>query len=203
MGAFNPGTDIPTGSSKRYAPTVNLCVLNDLWEELITKNETCWARVISSSMSPMIRSGDQVLVERTGYDNLRFGDIIVFKNDKRLIVHRIIGKREVGGEYYLLEKGDAVLQSSLVPPKQIIGRVVNIRKQGKTILVISGFGRLFQLILACISYTSLRLSVMLKNILFWRKHISHKQRYDLAYRRTIFFLYRIVLGLFFKRSGVE
>jgi signal peptidase I len=150
-------------------------------------------------MYPTIRRDDQVLVERTCSDNLRFGDIIVFKKYERLIVHRVIGKRKVEGEYYFREKGDASLQSSLVPPKEIIGRVVNIRQQDKTILVISGTGRLLQLIMACISNASLWLSMTLKNHLVWKRHISRKHRYNVAYMRTIFLLYRITLGLFFKR----
>jgi signal peptidase I len=199
MDAVDLGRDIPTGSSKKHIPTVNLCVLNDLWEELLIKNGMCWARVVSNSMYPTIRLDDQVLVERICSDNLRFGDILVFKKDRRLIVHRVIGKREVGGEYHFHEKGDASLQSSLVPPKEVIGRVISIRNQEKTFLVVSGSGRLLQLILACISYTSLYLNVMLKKLLVWRTHIPLKHRYDVAYMSVIFLLYKTVLGLFLKR----
>jgi signal peptidase I len=203
MSAFNPDTDVPTGSLKRYAPTVNLCVLNDLWEELVTKNGMCWARVVSNSMYPTIRRNDKVLVERIGSANLRFGDIMVFKKDRSLIIHRVIGKRKVGGEHHFQEKGDAILQSSLVPPAEIIGRVINIKNQDKTILVISGAGRVLQLILACISYTSLYINVILKKILIWRRHISHQHRYDVAHRKIVFLLYRIASGLFFKRAEIE
>jgi signal peptidase I len=192
-----------TDYSISCVPKVTSCILNDLWEELVIKHGTCRARVVSNSMYPVIRRGDQVLVERARPDKVRFGDIVVFRQDEKLTVHRVIGKRKVGDEYHFQEKGDASLQSSLVPPKGIIGRVVNIRKQDKTILVISGPGRLLQLILACISCTSLWLSVTLKKRLVWKGHISHRHRYYTAYRRIIILLNRIALGIFFKKSEIE
>ena len=53
-----------------------------MWEELLMKHETCWARVISDSMYPAIRRGDQVLEERAPLDKARFGDIIVFRRNR-------------------------------------------------------------------------------------------------------------------------
>jgi signal peptidase I len=203
MEEVNLGTDIPTSYSKSYVSNVTSCVLNDLWEELVIKHGTCWAKVVSNSMYPMIRRDDQVLVERIYSESVRFGDIVVFRKDGRLTVHRVIGKREVGGEYHFLEKGDANLQSSLVPAKEIVGRVTIIKNKGKTLPVISGSGRLLQLTLACISYTSLQLRAMLKYRLVWGRHTSHKHRYYVVYKRFFFLLYRIALGLFLKRSEIE
>lgn len=192
-----------TGYSKSYVPKVTTYVLNDLWEELVMKHGTCWARVVSNSMYPVIRQDDQVLVERVRPDKVRFGDIVVFRQDERLTVHRVIGKREVGGEYHFLEKGDASLQSSLVPAKEVIGRVTIIRNHGKTIPVISGSGRLLQLTLSCISYTSLQLRAMLKHRPARGRHTSQEHLYVAAYNRFFSLLHRIALLLFLQRREID
>jgi signal peptidase I len=153
---------------------VTSCLLNDLWEELLIKHGTCWARVVSDSMYPTIWRDAHVLVERARPDKVRFGDIIVFRRNGSLTIHRVIGKRKFGGECHFLEKGDANLQSSLVPATDIIGRVTIIRNAGKSLPTISGSGRLFQLTLACISYTSLQLRTVLKYCLTWGGHTFYK-----------------------------
>ena len=175
---------------------LNSCILNDLWEALLIKHETCWARVVSDSMSPAIRRGDQVLVEKTSSDKVRFGDIIVFKRNGTLTTHRVIGKYEFGGECYFREKGDAGLQSSLVPARDIIGRVVVVRNPSKSLTVISGSGRLLQLNLACISYTSLQLWRLLKYCLTLGGHTSHKHGYGAAYNGLFSWLRRNALRFF-------
>ncbi len=175
-------------------------VLNDLWEQLLIKHGRCWARVVSDSMYPTIRRGNRVLVEMASPDQVRFGDIVVFRRNGTLTVHRIIAKRKVIGECHFLEKGDASLQSSLVAAEDILGRVTSIRNSGKPLPTISGYGRLLQLALACISYTSLQVHAPLKYCLTRGRRTSQKHRYGPVYNRFFHLLYRIVLRLFLRTS---
>lgn len=63
----------------------------------------------SNSMLPVITKGDIVVIERlndTEKKELKVGDILAFKHDNIIIVHRIINIIEVNGENYYYTKGD-------------------------------------------------------------------------------------------------
>lgn len=170
-------------------------VLNELWEKLLIEHKTCWASVVSNSMSPLIKQGYQVLVEKAPPDVLRFGDIVVFRRHGNLMTHRILGQREFDWARCFLEKGDANLRSSLVPGKNIVGRVVVIRNSSKTFKTISGSGRLLQLTLACISYSSLRLLATLDHFSIHGRSLASNHRFIMFYDRSFSLLRRIVLRL--------
>jgi signal peptidase I len=176
-------------------PDVTAGLLNNLWEELLSKNGVCWARVVSDSMSPTLRRGDNVLVEKACPDNIRFGDIIVFKSDGSLTTHRVIGKCKLGGERHWLEKGDANLTCTLVPVKNIIGIVTAISNTEKARSTISGGGRFLQLTLTCVSYTSYKLWVLLRYCLTRGGRSAHRYYYGAAYRRFFYSVYKITLRL--------
>jgi signal peptidase I len=171
-------------------------VLNELWEELLIEHGRCPSRVISNSMYPVIKRGDRVLVESARSDKVRFGDIIVFKKNGKLLTHRALGKRELNGQYHLLEKGDANLVYTFIPAHRVIGRVTVISNSGRNFQTISGTGRLLQLILACISFSSLRLWAALEYCLTKGKRNTYRPRYGAAYRRILILLYRTILRLF-------
>jgi signal peptidase I len=61
--------------------------------------------VIGSSMWPLLRAGDHVLVN-PAVDSIRRGHIIVFNTPTGLIVHRVIDIRHDGADMSLIAKGD-------------------------------------------------------------------------------------------------
>jgi signal peptidase I len=175
-------------------------ILNELWEELLIQHKICWARVISNSMYPLIQRDDQVLVERANLHKVHFGDIAVFRRNGTLMTHRVLRKHKFNGEYHFLEKGDATLQSGLVSAKNIIGWVIAIKSPGKTILTMSGSGRWLQLALACISYASLQLWVLLKYCMTLGRCITNQPRGGAAFNRFLSLFYRITLWFFSIKS---
>ena len=69
-----------------------------------------WAiAVASSSMAPKINKGDVVIIEKidNNYDSLKKGQVIAFKYDGAVIVHRLVNIVRDGNEYYFYTKGDA------------------------------------------------------------------------------------------------
>ena len=172
--------------------------LVELWEELLVKEGTCWGKVISDSMLPVIGQGDQVLVERALSNNIRFGDIIVFRKNGQLVVHRVLAKRKLNGECHILEKGDAMFQSNLIPAQDILGRVTVVSRHGKSLRTVSGSGRILQLLLACISYTSLWLRVVLESCLAIGRRARKGHGYSVTYNNAFSWLRRVMLRLFIK-----
>lgn len=125
--------------------------LQELREELFTKSNRQWARVVSGSMAPLIQAEDLVLLERVAPDRVRFGDVILFGRDEERVIHRVVGRRQRQGGLVFFEKGDQ--HSSLGPVRapEVLGRVSAVQKSGITVDLTSGWGRVVQLGLACTS----------------------------------------------------
>ncbi len=91
-------------------------------------------RVKGDSMHPLIRDGDMLFVEKCLYDNLKWGDIVVYNSvDGFPIVHRLIrklvdNKLEIRGDGYLSV-------TEIVGMSKIIGRAVSINRNGKQIRI--------------------------------------------------------------------
>lgn len=65
--------------------------------------------IASGSMHPTFDKGSVVIVKSVDkkYDKLEIGDILAFRYENRIIVHRIIRIEHVNGEYFFYTKGDA------------------------------------------------------------------------------------------------
>ena len=65
--------------------------------------------IASGSMSPNIHKGDVVIIEKIDkkFDKLKEGNILAFKKDKRIIVHRLVNIVKDNNKYYFYTKGDA------------------------------------------------------------------------------------------------
>jgi hypothetical protein len=84
-------------------------------------------------MSPLIRPGDKVLVSRTAPERVSFGDIIVFRCDGDLVVHRVLKKQRTAEGLRFAEKGDGGYSYGWVSGDKIIGRVVRVRRGSMTL----------------------------------------------------------------------
>lgn len=85
--------------------------------------------VASGSMSPAIYKGDIVIVEKNNdYKNLQVGQILTYKYENIVVVHRIVDIIEDKGEYFFYTKGDAnnSKDNYVIKEDMIIG-IVNYR----------------------------------------------------------------------------
>jgi len=130
-------------------------LLNELWEELFLKIGKLWGRTSSGSMRPLIPGNNRVLVERIGPDRIRFGDIALFRSDKCLVIHRVLGKRQVHGELAFLQKGDYNAEAGFIPAAAVLGRVWAVERNDKEVHLLSGKWRAVQIALACYSLATL------------------------------------------------
>ena len=91
-----------------------------------------WAiAVASGSMSPKIKKGDAVIIEKVDNDKcntLKKGQVIAFNYNNKIIVHRLIEIKNDGKKCYFYTKGDANSKKDnfYLDEKNIIG-VVNIK----------------------------------------------------------------------------
>ncbi len=67
-------------------------------------------------------------------EGIHRGDVVIFRDKGRLVAHRVlrIANGDAGG--FLATKGDSVRRSDApVPAREIVGRVVSIRRNGRRI----------------------------------------------------------------------
>ena len=62
--------------------------------------------VASGSMEPKISKGDVVIVDKN-YNEINIGDVLAYKHDGKVIVHRIYRVIKNNDEYFIYTKGDA------------------------------------------------------------------------------------------------
>ena len=85
--------------------------------------------IATGSMTPNILKGDVVLIDKKiEPKKLKVGQVIAYKYDSRIIVHRLVDIAKVGSEYYFYTKGDANngVDKYAIYEDMIVG-VVNIK----------------------------------------------------------------------------
>lgn len=90
---------------------------------------------MTTSKKDAIRAGDLVVAKKTDVDKLKIGDIIMFKNNKTAVIHRIAGYDEETKSF--ITKGDANNTEDLdpVPKNNIIGQYMfRVPRVGEYIL---------------------------------------------------------------------
>lgn len=94
-----------------------------------------------SSMFPLVRDGDNLLVEPVEIASLRVGDILLCSvQSDRVIVHRVVRRRTADGKFLL--QGDRVPEpDGWIDPVHILGRVTEIERGGVHLPVSDPAGR--------------------------------------------------------------
>lgn len=101
---------MPTGTSHAVIATT-----------LLRDGVACWGGGRSSSMVPLVRPSDCLLVHPLGARRVRLGDLVAVRRGGEIVVHRVVGC-QTGGYW---TKGDAMLYlDPFVPPREILGRAV-------------------------------------------------------------------------------
>jgi len=97
---------------------------------LIENNFKVKIPVSGFSMKPALFPGDLVLIQKFPDNDYRPDDIIISKQNNKLIAHRLIQKIKTISNTYYLCKGDAITRyDNLIPKHQILAKVTAIIKQ--------------------------------------------------------------------------
>jgi hypothetical protein len=85
-------------------------------------------------MLPWVRPQDIALIRQTAIENVRCGDIVLFRRGDHLFVHRIVKKQGPVEAGQLLAKGDAhPTTDGILLEQELLGRVVRIYRDGHRI----------------------------------------------------------------------
>lgn len=102
--------------------------LFELWKEAARVIDV---RVEGTSMRPLMRPGDTVSLRLAEASELKTGDLIAFRQDENLIVHRLIRARKLDKSLWLCQKGDNLSGWSWISADKVLGKVESIRGRGK------------------------------------------------------------------------
>ena len=96
-------------------------------------------------MWPLVRAGDLLVIERAQAKQLRVGELVLFSQADRLLVHRLMSRIEAPARNgsalpSLITKGDACRRwDAPIAESQILGRAVAFIHHGRLISLSSTF----------------------------------------------------------------
>jgi signal peptidase len=92
-------------------------------------------RAPGTSMHPTIRHGDVITIEPVAPDNLKRGDIILYRSKSGFVAHRIMNMEERdGSRLTFCLRGDASTTCDApVKPEQVLGKVVCLEREHRII----------------------------------------------------------------------
>jgi signal peptidase I len=110
-----------------------------LAEEVVRTFGEIRLRVSGTSMVPSILPGDFVSIHRASLCDISPGDVVLFLQKGRLIIHRVVDRKVVAtadssGESCLITRGDRVRRDD--PPvssPELLGRVVSIERGNREV----------------------------------------------------------------------
>lgn len=103
--------------------------MNKIIQQLL-KSQPFPLKSQGTSMIPLLQSNDMIYFKIINFNLLKINDIIVIQLKNKLITHRVIYKTNK----FLITKGDNNLESDgKIYPKQIIGKVFQIKRNGKIV----------------------------------------------------------------------
>ena len=91
-------------------------------------------RALGNSMFPFIRSGDLITIKPFKESEIYIGDVIFYKKEGLLFVHRLIKKERLNGDLIGITRGDnRQIPDKPIKMSQVKGKVVKIDRGKKSI----------------------------------------------------------------------
>jgi signal peptidase I len=96
-------------------------------------------------MYPAIKDGEIIKVEPVESSQIKKGDIVLYRIKKGVIAHRVVHiERRNGGPPFFILRGDAFeICDGIVEPRQVIGRVISVERNGRDYKLNGIHGKLF------------------------------------------------------------
>ena len=85
---------------------INNRLIVDFAESILDDNRNVCIRMKGYSMYPTLKPDDIGIIEHCTHENLKIGDIIVFKLQEKLVAHRLIRIENCNNTFLFVAKGD-------------------------------------------------------------------------------------------------
>jgi hypothetical protein len=103
--------------------------------ELLGRGQSVRFRAAGWSMHPTIRDGETITVAPFSRSTARTGEILLYRNHRTVIAHRVVAVRSHSGEpLKLVLRGDAAdCCDAPIADERVLGRVVAVEREGRTL----------------------------------------------------------------------
>ena len=136
--------------------------------KLIEEKGKIYLRLSGFSMFPFLKEGDVALIKKVEIHTLKLGDVIVFKQDQKMIAHRLMEINKNGAHYTLTTKGDTSKQNDpLFSEADYVGKIISFNRREKNITITTKFYKLYGKIMVKTSQLNTPFFVLNKRI--WRR----------------------------------
>ena len=126
-------------------------LLLDLTTELLSRGTIVHFRASGRSMYPSIREGELITVGPVEASDVKLGDIVLYRSERGLIAHRVVEIASRDARVFRL-RGDASLSDDQpVAAHQILGRVVEVQRNGRSVALASRGAKLWHKARQCAS----------------------------------------------------
>lgn len=106
----------------------------ELAAEILGSGGSISVRALGTSMIPSIWPGDLLMIDSISPQQIVTGDVILFRQQSRFYIHRIVCTDTSGCSISWITRGDALLEEDPpVRPSELLGRVVAIERNGRRI----------------------------------------------------------------------
>lgn len=132
----------------------------DIGAELLGGGSALRFTARGSSMHPIVRDGDTLLIRPRQPESIGTGDVVLCETDAgQLLVHRVIRRRAEGDGIRFLVQGDqAARPDGWIPAVRVHGRLEEIERDGRRLDLTATTSRLLGLLLVLVHRMDLRRS---------------------------------------------
>jgi len=131
---------------------LNYSTLLGLTDDLLNAKDDVNIYVGGNSMFPHLRKGDYVRVTKTPLENIKKGDVVVFKGINKYVAHRAIKIVRKADLYYIITKGDSLSKpDKIVTKENYIGKIISYQRKKRIVYLESPFYKKYNFFLASIS----------------------------------------------------
>jgi signal peptidase I len=126
-------------------------MIEALWELWAKMGRQPRMRMITGSMQPLIKEGDELHIELQP-KVIHLGEVLIYRHRGQFIAHRLVDIRQSGEKERFILKGDAILNlDPPLPRERIIGRVICVEGASGCADYNSMRWRIFNLLIALFS----------------------------------------------------
>jgi len=121
------------------------------------------------SMWPFLKAGEKLLIRKTPTENLKVGDVIIYRADDQLVCHRLIKKIKQRERYLLYIRGDSsVSWPEPITEEMFLGKAISIIKNGKIVALNQMKGQLINRLIVLVA-PSVSWGIKITKILLGKK----------------------------------
>ncbi len=115
---------------------INSQTIVDFAETILDENHLLRIRMHGFSMYPFLKAGDVGIVDKCLPNQLKIGDVVVFKSHHKLVAHRLVAIKNENNQTFYIAKGDKnKFLDTAFPADALFGRINSIERNGKLIKI--------------------------------------------------------------------